>query len=79
MTPHVAAAAARRPRITGLVCAAGQKLSVRIDAATDARARALGWMVTETPRRLSLRGRSYHDPRFDARRQHLQTRKGWQP
>jgi hypothetical protein len=80
MTPHIAAEAARRPRIGDLVRAAGRKLSDHVHAAADDRARALGWTVTETPGWLGLRGRSYHDPRFVARqqgRQDEQPRKGW--
>jgi hypothetical protein len=82
MTPHSAAATASRPRIADFVRAAGRKLSDRVHAAADDRARALGWTVTETPGRLGLRGRSYHDPRFAARRQDRQDeqpRKGWTP
>ena len=79
MTPH-SAATPSRPRIVGLVRAAGRKLSDRVHAAADDRARALGWTVTETPGWLGLRGRSYRDPRFAARRQDRQDeqpRKGW--
>jgi hypothetical protein len=47
----------------------GERLSGRIHAAADDRARARGWQVTETPGRFGLRGHSYHDPRFTARRQ----------
>jgi hypothetical protein len=82
MTPHSAAATASRPRIAGLVRAAGRKLSDRVHAAADDRARTLGWTVTETPGWLGLTGRSYHDPRFAARRQDRQDqqpRKGWTP
>jgi hypothetical protein len=82
MTPHSAAATASRPRIADFVRAAGRKLSDRVHAAADDRARALGWTVTETPGWLGLRGRSYHDPRFAARRQDRQDeqpRKGWTP
>jgi hypothetical protein len=78
MTLHITATASR-PRITGLVRAAGRKLSGRAHAAADDRARALGWTVTETPGRLGLSGRSYCDPRFTARRQREDavSRKGW--
>jgi hypothetical protein len=50
----------------------GERLSNRIHAAEDDRARALGWEVTEIPGWLGLRGRSYHDPRFAARQRALQ-------
>jgi hypothetical protein len=46
----------------------GERLSERIYAAADDRARALGWEITETPGRFGLSGRSYRDPRFAARR-----------
>jgi hypothetical protein len=70
MTPHhTAAAPAGRPRLAGLARTAGRMLSSRIHATADDRARANGWQVTETPGRLGLSGRSYHDPRFGARRQ----------
>ncbi len=49
--------------------AACERLSDRLHAAADDRARALGWQVTPTPGRLGLTGRSYHDPRFAARHQ----------
>jgi hypothetical protein len=47
------------------------ELSVRIYAAADDRARRYGWTVTETTGRFGFEGRSYRDPRFDARRQRL--------
>jgi hypothetical protein len=47
----------------------GERVSDRIHAAADDRARARGWQITQTPGRFGLRGRSYHDPRFAARRQ----------
>jgi hypothetical protein len=47
------------------------ELSARIFAATDDRARRYGWTVTETTGRFGFEGRSYRDPRFDARRQRL--------
>jgi hypothetical protein len=72
MTPRTAATPARRPRIAGLVRAAGRKLSDRIHAAADDQARALGWEVTEIPGWFGLRGRSYHDPRFSLRQLHRQ-------
>ena len=55
--------------IAARVKALGERLSDRIHAAADDRARALGWEVTETPGWLGLSGRSYRDPRFAARRQ----------
>jgi hypothetical protein len=61
------------PRIADLVDALARKLSDRMHSAADDRARALGWAVTETPGWLGLRGRSYRDPRFAARRQAHQT------
>jgi hypothetical protein len=67
-TNHIAAVPARRPGIVGPVRAATRKLSGRVHAAADQRARALGWEVTTTPGRFGLGGRSYHDPRFDTRR-----------
>jgi hypothetical protein len=82
MTPRTATTPASRPGIAGLVRAAGRKLSDRIHAAADDQARVLGWEVTEIPGWFGLRGRSYHDPRFDARRQALQdaqARERWTP
>jgi hypothetical protein len=73
---------AGHPRIAGLVGGIGRKLSDRIHAASDDRARTRGWTVTETTGRLGLSGRSYRDPRFDARRharQGPQTGSGWAP
>jgi len=61
------------PRLAGLAGALARKLSDGVHAAADDRARALGWAVTETPGWLGLRGRSYHDPRFAARRLACQT------
>ena len=82
MTPDIVATTASRPRVADLVRAAGRKLSDRMHAAADDRAQALGWTVTETPGRLGLHGRSYHDPRFAARRQgrqDAQPKKEWTP
>jgi len=79
MTPHLTTTAASRPRIAELVRAAGRKLSGRVHAAADDRARALGWTVTQTPGWLGLTGRSYRDPRFTARHQDAQARKGQMP
>jgi hypothetical protein len=58
--------------MTARIRAVGERLSDRIHTAADDRARALGWQATPTPGRLGLRGRSYRDPRFAARRQALQ-------
>jgi hypothetical protein len=55
--------------IAALIRVLGDRLSDRVHAAADDRARAWGWEVTETAGRLGLRGRSYRDPRFAARRQ----------
>jgi hypothetical protein len=63
---------AGRPGMTARLRAAGERVSDRIHAAADDRARARGWQVTQTPGRFGLRGRSYRDPRFAARRQALQ-------
>jgi hypothetical protein len=57
-----------RPGMTARIGAAGGRLSDRIHAAADDRARARGWQITHTPSRLGLSGRSYRDPRFAARR-----------
>jgi hypothetical protein len=69
MTSHTATG---RHGITARIRAVGGRLSDRIHAAADDRARAQGWQITQTPGRLGLTGRSYHDPRFAARRQALQ-------
>jgi hypothetical protein len=61
-----------RQGMTARIRAAGERLSDRIHAATDGRARARGWQVTQTSGRFGLSGRSYRDPRFAARRQALQ-------
>jgi hypothetical protein len=61
-----------RPGITARIRAVSERFSDRVHAAADDRARARGWQVTQTPARLGLNGRSYHDPRFAARRQALQ-------
>jgi hypothetical protein len=58
--------------MTARIRAVGGRLSGRIHAAADDRARAGGWEVTQTPGRFGLSGRSYRDPRFAARRQALQ-------
>ena len=64
--------ATARRGITARPRAACQRLSGRVHAAADDRARARGWQVTPTPGRLGLTGRSYRDPRFAARLQALQ-------
>jgi hypothetical protein len=69
MTSHTATG---RHGMTARIRAVGERLSTRIHAAADDRARALGWEVTQTPGRFGLSGRSYRDPRFAARRQALQ-------
>jgi hypothetical protein len=58
-----------RQGMTARIRAAGERLSDRIHAATDGRARARGWQATHTPGRFGPSGRSYRDPRFAARRQ----------
>jgi hypothetical protein len=55
--------------ITTRIRAVAGRLIGRVHAAGDDRARARGWQVTPTPGPLGLTGRSYRDPRFDARRQ----------
>jgi hypothetical protein len=68
----LAAVPAGLPRAGGSVSATARKLSDRMHAAADGRARARGWEVTETRGWLGLSGRSYHDPRFAARQQAIQ-------
>lgn len=70
MTQHATAAPADRSGLADWARAAGHRLSDLIHAAADDRARARGWEITETPGPLGLRGRSYRDPRFGARRSH---------
>ena len=65
MTSHIATG---RQGMTVRIRAVGGRLSDRIHAATDGRARARGWQVTQTLGRFGLSGRSYRDPRFAARR-----------
>jgi len=69
MTSHTATG---RQGMTARIRAVSGRLSDRIHAAADDRARARGWQITHTPGRLGLGGRSYRDPRFAARRQALQ-------
>jgi hypothetical protein len=69
MTTHTAIG---RPGMTARIRAVGERLSGRIHAAADDRARARGWEVTQIPGRFGLGGRSYGDPRFATRRQALQ-------
>jgi hypothetical protein len=64
---NITAVPAGRPRIVGLARVMARKVSDRAHAAADGRARARGWEVTEARGRLGLSGRSYRDPRFDAR------------
>ena len=66
LTSHIATG---RHGMTARITVVGERLSAHIHAAADDRARALGWQVTPTPGRFGLSGRSYHDPRFAARRQ----------
>ena len=68
LTSHIATG---RQGMTARIRAAGGRLSGRIHAAADDRARALDWEITQTPGRFGLSGRSYRDPRFAARRQAL--------
>ena len=58
-------------RIPVWVRRAQRKLSARIHAAGDDRARRYGWNVTETTGRFGFQARSYRDPRFDDRRRQL--------
>ncbi|MHB1597149.1 MAG: hypothetical protein ACYCU3_23610 [Streptosporangiaceae bacterium] len=68
MTPAtITRAVARRRGLAGAVTAAAGRLSTRIHAAGDARARDLGWEITRTPGRAGLTGRRYRDPRFATR------------
>jgi hypothetical protein len=69
MTRHTATG---WPGMTAGIRAVGERLSDRIHAAADDRARARGWEVTPTRGRFGLSGRSYRHPRFAARRQALQ-------
>ena len=66
LTSHIATG---RQGMTARIWALGDRLSGRFHAAADDHARARGWQVTQTPSRLGLSGRSYHDPRFADRRQ----------
>ena len=65
MTSHTATT---RPGIAARVRGVGERLSGRVHAAADDRARALGWEITTTADRFGLSGRNYRDPRFTARR-----------
>ena len=60
-------AAAGRRGLTGAITTAAARLSTRIHAAGDARAREQGWEITRTPGRAGLAGRAYRDPRFATR------------
>jgi hypothetical protein len=74
MTPRTTSATpVPRPRAAGLARATRRSLSERIHAAADDHARAQGWEVTETRGWLGLRGRTYRDPRFNARRRDIAT------
>lgn len=70
MTERITTVPVGRPRLALLVRSAVRRLSDRIHAPTDDRARARGWEITEIPGPLGLRGRSYRDPRFGTRRSH---------
>jgi hypothetical protein len=61
--------AGRRGLASAVTHAAG-RLSTRVHASSDARARALGWEITRTPGRAGLTGRTYRDPRFATRTAH---------
>ena len=54
--------------ITARIRHAAGRLSDRVHAAADDRARALGWEITPGP--FGLSGRRYRDPRFDDRAGH---------
>ena len=58
-------------RISAWVRRWQRKLSARIHAATDRRARQDGWTVTETTGRFGFTAHTYRDPRFDHRRRQL--------
>jgi hypothetical protein len=58
-------------RISGWIGRRQQELSDRVHAAGDAAARQHGWTVTATTGGFGFGARSYRDPRFDDRRQHL--------
>ena len=58
---------ANRRGLAAAITDAAGRLSNRIHAAGDARARAMGWEITRTPGRAGLEGRTYRDPRFDTR------------
>jgi len=68
-TTHDHPSLTNRTAIGAHTGAVAERLSDRIHAADDDHARAQGWEITQTPGRLGLTGRSYRDPRFDARRQ----------
>ena len=50
--------------LAAAITGAAGRLSNRIHASGDARARAAGWEITPTPGRAGLTGRTYRDPRF---------------
>jgi hypothetical protein len=58
-----------RQGLTARIRDDGERVSDRIHAAADDRARARGWQVTQAPGLFGLSNRSYRDPRFAARRQ----------
>ena len=66
-------------RISVWVRRCQRKLSARIHAAGDDRARRYGWNVTETTGRFGFEARSYRDPRFEGRRRQLGPGAGLRP
>ncbi len=68
MTPSAAIrSAAGRRGLADAISSAAERLSTRVHADGDARARDLGWEITRTPGWAGLAGRTYRDPRFDTR------------
>ena len=63
----IARDAADRRGLADAISSAAERLSTRVHAAGDARARDLGWEITRTPGRAGLAGRTYRDPRFATR------------
>ncbi len=55
-------------RVAGRLRRHLREVSDRAHAAGDAHAQAMGWTIAQTPGPLGLSGRTYRDPRFDARR-----------
>ncbi|MHB1596829.1 MAG: hypothetical protein ACYCO9_10160 [Streptosporangiaceae bacterium] len=68
MTPSTNTRAAERQLgLAVAISSAAERLSIRVHAAGDARARDLGWEITRTAARAGLAGRTYRDPRFATR------------